>query len=448
MKKKLIVSLAVIASLNITGTVFAATGTLNDVPAKHWAYGAVSQLVKDGIIDGYGDGTFRGDRTITRYEFAIAISKAIDNYKKADAKDQSEILKLVSEFSSELNNIGARLGAVEKKTGSVKFSGDSRLRLYQKNYDLANTNRIQERVRLTGDAIIDDNWSFSGRFGDQFTSNRTGLNSNKIIDGSIPTVNYDRNKSAVTTGSTSGETFFDRAEFKYKNNNLTGTIGRSTLFLGQGLLYDFFYDGVSASYVKGKLTSKILLGDASATREAWNQNGTGTNGAVTWVGAENFWATDFKYTASKNFALTANTYFATTNGYGPIANSKFKDVAVGANTTFGNFNLLGEYVKNTTSGLAQPSGYWANLRYKVADVTKPGSWSVNARYVKLGKDAIDTTPTTLNYASAAGTKGYEAGVDYVFAKNAHLNVFGGKYKSYDSSTTYNTAYSAVAFFNF
>lgn len=434
MNKKLIVSLALVTGLSISSTVFAAT--LHDVPSKHWAYDAVTKLVNDGVISGYGDGTFKGDKVITRYEFAIAVSKAIDNYKKADAKDQSEILKLVSEFSSELKDIGARLGAVEQKTGSVKFSGDSRLRLYQKNYDLANTNRIQERVRLIGDANIDDNWSFSGRLGYQFTSNRTN------------TATTDRNGTAVTTGSTNGEVFFDRAEFKYKKNNVTATVGRSTLFLGQGLLYDFAFDGVTASSTNGKLTSKVLVGDASLTREAWNQNGKGTNGAVTWSGAENFWATDFKYAATKDFYLTANTYFATTNGYGPTSNSKFKDIAVGANATVGDFNYLAEYVKNTSSGLAQPKGYWFNIRYKVADVTKPGSWSVNARYVHLGKDAIDTTPTTLNYASAAGTKGYELGVDYVFAKNAHLNIFGGKYKAYDSSTTYKPAYSAVAYLNF
>lgn len=164
-EKKLISTLTLVLGLGIGNIAFGAT--LSDVPTKHWAYNSVNKLVKDGVIEGYGDGTFKGDRTVTRYEFAVAVAKAIDNYNKADEKDKSEILQLVSEFSKELKDIGARLGAVEQKVGSVKFSGDARLR-YQVNPGLngksngaASVSRIQERIRLTGDSVIDDHWSVS-----------------------------------------------------------------------------------------------------------------------------------------------------------------------------------------------------------------------------------------------------------------------------------------------
>lgn len=49
------------------------------VPFDHWAYDAVQQLVKSGIIIGYPDGTFKGDRAMTRYEFAAAISRLLEN---------------------------------------------------------------------------------------------------------------------------------------------------------------------------------------------------------------------------------------------------------------------------------------------------------------------------------------------------------------------------------
>lgn len=441
MKKKLVLAITLALGLSTANMAFGAT--LSDVPAKHWAYGSVSKLVYDGIIDGYGDGTFKGDRAITRYEFAVAVAKAVDNYNKADEKDKNEILKLVAEFSKELKDIGARLGAVERKTGNIKFTGDARLRLYQKNFDFADHNRSQERIRLTGDGAISDDWSFSVRFGQQFTTNRLG------------TTGTDRNGTAVTTNSSNSDVFFDRAEFKYQKGAFIGTLGRSTLFLGQGLLYDFAFDGVTSSYTSGKLTSKVLIGDASLTREAWNQGGgviagsnTAKNGAASWNGSESFWASDFKYAANKDFTLTANTYRAISKGYGPSAAASYKDWGVGFNTVWSDFRLLGEFVKNTSDGLAQPNGYWLDLRYKAADVLKPGSWSINARYIKLGKDAIDTTPTTLNYAGASGTKGYEIGFDYAFAKGAHFNIFGGKYKSYDSATSYKPVYSAVTYFSF
>ena len=51
----------------------------NDVPINHQAYKAVTTLVKEGLSEGYGDGTFRGNNNITRYETAIVLYNV---YKK------------------------------------------------------------------------------------------------------------------------------------------------------------------------------------------------------------------------------------------------------------------------------------------------------------------------------------------------------------------------------
>ena len=69
MKKSIILTLALVFVLGIAGTAFAANPFV-DVPAKHWAYDAVAKLAQAGIVDGYGDGTFKGDKTMTRYEMA------------------------------------------------------------------------------------------------------------------------------------------------------------------------------------------------------------------------------------------------------------------------------------------------------------------------------------------------------------------------------------------
>ena len=70
MKKSLIITLALVFVLGIAGTAFAAANPFVDVPAKHWSYDAVAKLAAAGVIDGYNDGTFRGDKTLTRFEMA------------------------------------------------------------------------------------------------------------------------------------------------------------------------------------------------------------------------------------------------------------------------------------------------------------------------------------------------------------------------------------------
>ena len=71
-----------------------------DVPANHWAYEAVSKLAGNGIVEGYPDGDFHGDRTMTRYEMAQVIYKAL---KKGGSVDQ----KLVKEFNKEIEAVKA-----------------------------------------------------------------------------------------------------------------------------------------------------------------------------------------------------------------------------------------------------------------------------------------------------------------------------------------------------
>ena len=72
-----------------------ASSMFPDVPENHWAYAAVEQMAKSGLVEGYPDGSFHGDRTMTRYEFAQIIYNAIQKGAEVDAR-------LVSEFQPEL----------------------------------------------------------------------------------------------------------------------------------------------------------------------------------------------------------------------------------------------------------------------------------------------------------------------------------------------------------
>ena len=58
------------------------SATLVDVPSGHWAEDAVQKLVDAGLIEGYPDGTFKGDRSMTRYEYAMVVARMLDMLDK------------------------------------------------------------------------------------------------------------------------------------------------------------------------------------------------------------------------------------------------------------------------------------------------------------------------------------------------------------------------------
>ncbi|WP_298705967.1 S-layer homology domain-containing protein, partial [uncultured Veillonella sp.] len=126
MKKRFATMLAATAVLGVT-TAFAAN-PFSDVTPSDWAYQSVAQLAEAGVINGYPDGTFKGQNNITRYEMAQMVAKAMANQARANAEQQALINRLANEFASELNNLGVRVSALEDKVGNVKVTGDVRLR--------------------------------------------------------------------------------------------------------------------------------------------------------------------------------------------------------------------------------------------------------------------------------------------------------------------------------
>ena len=94
MKKTLSAALTTALVIGAASTTFAAANPFADVPADHWAYDAVSQLAADGVIEGYGDSTFKGNRNITRYEMAQMVAKA--KAKNTNGADKALVDKLAA----------------------------------------------------------------------------------------------------------------------------------------------------------------------------------------------------------------------------------------------------------------------------------------------------------------------------------------------------------------
>ena len=94
---------------------------------RDWAYDAVSTLAADGVIDGYPDGTYQGQNTMTRYEMAQIVARAMAKTDLEKA-DKALVDKLAAEFADELDNLGVRVADLEKKSDNVVWKGELRYR--------------------------------------------------------------------------------------------------------------------------------------------------------------------------------------------------------------------------------------------------------------------------------------------------------------------------------
>lgn len=121
MKKSVVAALTTALVAGAAATTFAAANPFSDVPAGHWAYNSVTKLAAEGVIEGYGDGTFLGNRNITRYEMAQMIAKALA--KNTDGVTRAELEKLAAEFREELDNLGVRVSELEKYADKVRWGG-------------------------------------------------------------------------------------------------------------------------------------------------------------------------------------------------------------------------------------------------------------------------------------------------------------------------------------
>jgi hypothetical protein len=158
MKKSLVLAMAI--AMGISASAFAAN-PFSDVPAGHWAYGSIAKLAAAGVVDGYGDGTYRGDRLMTRYEMAQIVARAMAKGANVD--------RLASEFADELDSLGVRVAKLEKKSDNVKITGYARyhyakmiprLNPYHADKMQIRTYDSKLRTRMWFTGAVNDNWNY------------------------------------------------------------------------------------------------------------------------------------------------------------------------------------------------------------------------------------------------------------------------------------------------
>lgn len=429
MKKSLVLAIAM--ALGVTASAYAAN-PFSDVPAGHWAYDSISKLAAAGVIDGYGDGTFGGDKLMTRYEMAQIVAKAMAKGANVD--------KLAAEFADELDNLGVRVANLEKKADNVKITGELRFRyvdqdgaMYKKivpagdgvsgvlGNDSNHAADIRSRIWING--MINDDWTYTGMLQNvQNLNNNTG----------------DENTS------------FQRAYVDGKLGGMAVRAGRYNLVIADGNIYDTRADGLELSYgnkvkVKGfagKATDDITVVPVTITDYGGTDKvftGDVTNGGKYWgLAVEGELAKGLKATAGYTQFKDMGTGFVEAANPGETFGKTDIDNGIwhaGLGYDMGHFNLSAMYLKGDLSadklgGNAQPAidkyldddGFVIGLAYKGAKAEDAGSWGAWAKYYDQGAQTYVAHTTDANTFGMTGFKGFGVGANYTLAKNIVANV--------------------------
>ena len=409
MSKKTLVS-AITAALVVgaASTTFAAANPFSDVPADSWAYDAVTTLAADGVIDGYPDGTYKGQNTMTRYEMAQIVARAMAKTDLEKA-DKALVDKLAAEFAEELDNLGVRVADLEKKSDNVKWGGELRYRYYDIDRDSKAGDETHNKVlfRLEPKAYIGN----------------SGWTANARLD-------YEMN---LSTDENNDGVVVDRAYVEGPLFGATVTAGRTPVFTAQGLLFDDRISGGTVAFGSDEFKTTLAAGRYNPEHSDYR----------TVVGVDNakditaeYYGVQFDYTPNDKLALNAgytglvnlDAYVETAPNSGKY--NHFSDDAsfwyVGGKYAFDkNVAFVGEYAQNTEAN-TEDQAWTAELQYKGANPADAGSWGMYAGYRQI--ETFASIAPTYDDIIGAGYKGAVVGASYVPAENilATIEYFDGE----------------------
>ena len=407
MKKTLVSALTTALVVGAASTTLAAANPFSDVPADHWAYDAASQLAADGVIEGYGDTTFRGNQNITRYEMAQMIAKAMAK-SDVSAADKALIDKLAAEFSDELNNLGVRVSNLERNADMVKWNGQARYRYWSQRYENEKgskdkKNKDQLTFRLEPTAEVNNHWAVKSR-----------------IDAST---DPSEDGSADLT--------VKRVWAQGDYNNFQVKLGKLPLASTEtaGMLFDDQFSGAQVTF-GNKLKATVEAG-------RWDLKNSNAQSALNAVAkatddTSNYQGIMLNGTAGKLYGGAAYRHFSS-EAFKAINNSssdKAKMWSVGAGYKFDrNWNLSGAYAKNTEAD-TDATAHNIQLNYKGAQKVNKGTWGAYAAYRYMGQN-VAFAPLYELFLTDSGmnnVKGWEAGVEYTPFTNvmSSFKYFNGK----------------------
>ena len=387
MKKSLVLAMAM--ALGVTASAYAAN-PFSDVPAGHWAYDSINKLAAAGVIEGYGDSTFGGDKLMTRYEMAQIVAKAMAKGANVD--------KLAAEFADELDNLGVRVAALEKKADNVKITGNIRYNYADYDEDGYAT-KLRSRIWVKGQ--INDNWTYTGML---------------------------ENIQDLKDNAGNEDTKFQRAYVDGKIGGVAVEAGRLPLALVGGNLYDTRADGVVASYGKdvkvtgfyakptnqGKAVQQY--GDFMKTELEYDNVYGAKVDAKFGVVAATAGYTVFQDATSTAYAYDAQQKKYVVSGSANLDDNKIWNVGVAFDLAK-DLRLTADYMKSSEEYVTKDDdAIVVGLSYAGAKAAKEGSFGVYANYYDQARSTVVAHTMNGEYGTH-GFKGYMVGANYTFAKN-------------------------------
>lgn len=258
---------AIAACFACAAVTVSAANPFTDVSADDWAYQAVASLSDEGVIDGYPDGTFRGDKHVTRYEIAQIVARLMAKEDTLNASQKETLAKLSSQYANELKDLGVRIAELEKKRGATDLITELRVQSIDR-YDnvfkgkVEKHNEISTRVRLNTITPVNDRVHLYGQLETILDMNgKESYDVNRIDP-------KDKSQTKPRTGYGDGDFHLNRLWTTYHfgpkqdttnlpygpSKNLIG-IGQFPVKMGvTGYTYDGEVKGVFASfgdYLKG-----------------------------------------------------------------------------------------------------------------------------------------------------------------------------------------------------
>ena len=382
MKKTLLLAMTI--AMGITASAYAAN-PFSDVPAGHWAYDAVNKLAAEGVVEGYPDGTYGGDRLMTRYEMAQIVAKAMAKGANVD--------KLAAEFAGELDGLGVRVANLEKKADNVRITGQIRYEYGDRNGDMQKAkgkvaqHRLRSRIFVNGN--INEDWSYTGRF---------------------------ENNQSLKNSSGDDTLKFNQAYVNGKIGGAKVIAGKTDHYAGNGFIYDDTAEKIELSYgTDVKLTAYYGIPTDYGYEKMWGGEVSGKIGRLTLAAG---------YDEFKDSKGSADAY---SGGYVPAKKGDDNGIwNVSAKYKVDDFTLGATYLHSDVDVYNSPyndvdtDGYVISANYKGADKNKPGSWGLFANYYDQGAGtfvAHTMYPGDWSYYVDEGFKGYMVGGGVTLAKN-------------------------------
>ncbi|MEL7242310.1 MAG: iron uptake porin [Cyanobacteria bacterium J06573_2] len=318
----------------------------SDVQPTDWAFQALQSLVERyGCIAGYPNGTYRGNRALTRYEFAAGLNACLDRVNELIAtatadivtrEDLATLQRLQEEFSAELATLRGRVDALEARTAELE------------------ANQFSTTTKLAGEAIF----ALTDAFGDSVGDNNNTVFQNRIrLDLQTSFTGKDVLHTRLATGNAqrfntgggaqSGENF--------QTFNLTGDDSNSNDVKLDWLAY---YTNLGPAQLYVAATGGIHS-DYAATVNPYFEDYDGGNGALsTFASSSPIYRIGGGAGAALNFKLG--------KGSGPLRGSSVtlgylgsepSDPGIGSGIFNGNYAALGQLNFNLNSRIALAATY-------------------------------------------------------------------------------------------